>query len=121
MQPYEKRAEQVVSEADIAAQILLSAGNDDIELIPLCPRRPDRCIAREDFTARQLRPVGVIGLSGLKALSAFREPLEPYLVDVIAEAFLEYARVLLGESFLEQAAAAEVAELERMYALIDPR
>jgi hypothetical protein len=117
MQTYSDRALHVASESGIAVQVLLSSGNDDIELISLKPVAAEEYIDRATFKARQLRAVGVIGLAGVKPLSAFRKPLTPPLVDAIAAAFLEYVRVLLGGSFAEQAERAEIAELERLYAL----
>jgi|SRR5581483_5405 len=123
MQPYMERAAQVACESQIAVQILLSRDNRDVELIGLKPQA--EFISREEFAARKLRHVGVIGLSGLKPLVALEEPLEPRIADALAQAFLEYTRVLLGEHFAErfaeQMVGAEVAELERLYTLPDTR
>jgi hypothetical protein len=57
----------------------------------------------------------------MKTLCAFAEPLEPRVVQAIADGVLEYVRVLLGEPFAVEMAAAEVAELESLYRLMDPR
>jgi hypothetical protein len=116
-----ENAARVAYESQIAVQVLLSRGNDDIELIPIRPRPLDGYMTPEDFMARQLRSVGVIGLSGSKPRCAFKEPLETPVVEAVGAAFLEYLRVLLGESFAEQMEVAEVAELERVYMLQDAR
>lgn len=116
MQTYMERATQVACDSQIAVQVLLSLGNDDIAFVPLKPVSGEY-LTREEFTVRQFRSVGIVGLRGLESCSAFKEPLDPPVVDAIAAAFLEYVRVLLGQSFAAQVEAAEVAELERLYLL----
>ena len=54
-------------------------------------------------------------------MSAFKEPLEPQVVNAIGLAFLEHLRVRLGEGFAEHVEAAALAELERWYMLPDTR
>jgi hypothetical protein len=122
-QPYLDRAVQVACESSIAVHVLLSRDNSDVELWPLRPHAapPEQITPLEEFTHRQLRLVGVVGLRGLNSASAFKEPLPPRVVDAIAHAFLAYTRVLLGNHFGEHMAAAEVAEIERIYMLEDPR
>lgn len=120
MQPYLERARQVASESHCAVQVFLSRDNDDIEFVPLRPRYAWH-ISPEEFNSRRLRPVAVIGLNGLKPMSAFKEPLEPFVVAAMAAAFLEYTCVLLGDSLAEQTETAEIAELGRLFALKDHR
>ncbi len=117
MQPYFERAVQVACESSISCLVLLSSGNDDIELLRITPQPSADFVSPEVFAARQLRNVGVVGLCGTKPTVAFKEPLEPPVVNAIAMAFLEYLRVLLGESLAEQTEAFEIAELERLYSL----
>lgn len=121
---YGEKSTQLALEAStsIIVQVLLSRGNDDIELIPLHPRqRPDGYIAPADFTARRLRSVGFVGLNGLRPVCSFKEPLPPNVVDAIIRAFTEYAHVLLGGRAAEHVAAEEIAALDRLYTLPDTR
>jgi hypothetical protein len=119
---YMERAATIACESDVVVQVLLSTGNDDIEFILLRPQSPAEYITREEFTSRKLRSVGVVGLlSGLKPVCVFKEPLESSIVGAIAHAFAEYVRVLLLGESAEQIAAAEVAELERIYTHTDTR
>jgi hypothetical protein len=119
MQTYSERIRAVVSECSLSVQVLLSRDNDDLEFVRVEPQRA--YMPPEELAARKLRSVGFVGLSGLKPRCAFAEPLEPPVVNAIAEAFAEYIRVLLGENFAEHIAAAEVAELHRLFGLPDPR
>ncbi|HKD60759.1 MAG TPA: hypothetical protein VKB47_09875 [Terracidiphilus sp.] len=117
---YFEQAVQVGVESQIAVYILLSPENDDIHLMPLRPHPlpPEEQISPEEFARRQLRGVGVVGLSGAKSVCAFKEPLEPSVVDAIARAFLEHIFVLC---FAEQREAIEIVELKRLYSLPDNR
>ncbi len=120
MQPYMQRAAQVVCDSSIAVQVLLNPDNTDLEIWPLKPEANEsELTSRQEFAGRALRSVGVIGfgLQGLKPFTAFKEALEPDVVNAISRTFLEYLRVLIGESFSD---AAEIAELERIYAYRDP-
>ena len=124
MQGFSERASQIACESDIAVQVLLSTGNDDIELVPLKPRAfPGGYITPSEFTSRRLRSVGVVGVDagGFSSACAFKEDLPDFLVARIAEAFGEYARVLLGDNLPPQTEAEQIAELERIFRLEDPR
>ena len=103
--PYIERATKVACDSQIAVQVLLSRDNDALDFVRLKPHQPEY-IAPEEFTARQLRSVGVVGMCGTQVTCAFKEPLDSSLVNSIAVAFVEHVRVLLGAS-LEQTAAAE--------------
>lgn len=120
MQPYSVRAAEVAC-GQIVLQVLLSESNDDLEFVAMHSAAQPFPITREDFAARKLRSVGVIGLRGLAPARAFKEPLAPSVVDGISTAFLVYVQTVLGNSFHEHAAKAELTELERMFALPDPR
>lgn len=116
--PFIERARKVVTESALAVHVLLSSDNADVQLLAL---RPVSESLPEELTTGKWRSVGVLGLQGLKPLCAFDEPLPPNVVNGIVAAFLEYARVLLGGQFAEHVAAAESAELARMYSLPDLR
>jgi hypothetical protein len=120
IKPFNELAADVAADAQIAVYVLLSQENDDVEFIAIKPRA-QAFISGAEFTARQLRPVAVIGLNGLKPLCAFKEPLDPQLISKIGQAFCEYTRVLLGDRFVEHVAREEERELGRMFALPDPR
>jgi len=123
MQTYMERAAQVACESDIAVWVLLSSGNDDVEFVSLRPHlaTQNQMPTPGEFTARGLRPVGVLGLFGLRPRCSFKEPLPPRVVDAIAAAFLEYVRVMIGEQFAATMQTAELVELERLYRLPDDR
>lgn len=121
MQPYIERAARVAAGSSVAVEILLSAENDDIEIVMLRPQAASY-VSREEFIARRLRPVGVCGLQGLRPVCAFREPLDPSTVDAIAGAFLTYVRSLMQAATPANAYTDDsTAWCERLYALEDPR
>jgi hypothetical protein len=116
MQPYIERSSQVALDSSIAVMVLLNQDNTDMEFWAL---KPHQCnvTTREEFAARKLRSVGVVGLCGPKAKCAFKERLEPSVINAIATAFTEYLRVSFAVDFAEQTEAAEITELERLYLL----
>lgn len=107
MEPYSLRSAQITLDSSIAAMVLLNPDATDVEFWPLRPTcaAPGALTGPAEFTARRLCVVGVVGLSGAKALCAFKEPLATPVVAAISEAFTYYCRVLLGENFTEQMAA----------------
>src|ERR1700723_560571 len=117
MQTYSEMSKTVADESSIAVLVLLSSDNTDMEFLPLRPRQltERELLTPEEFAARKLRSVGVVGISGAQPRVAFKEPLSVSVVDRIAAAFLEYLRVMLRQGFAEQTATAEVQELERFY------
>lgn len=120
MQTYSELSTQVVQNASIAVMVLMNESNTDVELLPLLPRKCE-FPSKDEFTARKLRSVGVIALCGAQSNCALKEPLENEVVDAIAATFLEYVRVLIGPEISRAMAAAEIAEMERMYTLPDTR
>lgn len=123
---YLRHAENVVAQSSIAVMVLLNADNSDMEFWRLRPSVPEGALTPAvEFVARKLRPVGVVGLSGSTPLVAFKEPLSPPVVQAIAFAFLEYLRVLIGQSFAEQTQSQqkgdEVEWLWRLRSLPDTR
>jgi hypothetical protein len=133
MQPYSLRSAQIARDSSIAVMVLLNHDATDMQFWPIRPRRVAQSAftSPEEFAARQLRPVGVVGLSGLKSMCAFKEPLEPPVVEAIAGAFMAYIRTLLGlgDSFAEQMgtqlerqqAGDFVQFAEALWSLEDPR
>ncbi len=121
-----EKAAQAVADSSVAVMVLLNHDNTDAAFVALKPRQAD-FIPPDEFTARRLRPVGVVGLQGLQPVCAFKEPLEAPVVNGLAVAFLEYVRVMLGGSFEMHPAEPEpciddsVAWLSRLYALPDTR
>lgn len=124
MQPYNERAAQVARESQIAVMVLLNPDCTDLEFWRVQPRQA-ALTTPEEFAARKLRPVGVVGIHGTTTHVAFREPLDATTVDAIAAAFAEYIRVLVGDSIAAQFEARqksdEVDWLERLYHLPDDR
>jgi hypothetical protein len=122
---YIERANQVASESQLAVQVLLSSGNDDIEFIRLTPQSNAPYISPEAFAARKLRDVGVVGLCGTQAACVFKEDLGPVVVGAIGTAFAEYIHVLLGDSIAaqlkEHQKGDEVNWLEQLHCLPDAR
>jgi len=117
MTGYVELAQRVVAESDIAAMVLLSAENDDLEMWPL---RPHPCAATpaNEFARRKLRPVGVVGVSGLQSRCVFKEALPETVVAAIAQAFGAYCGTLVDYKM----PADDSAEwCERLFQLEDPR
>jgi len=117
---YMEKAAHAAAESSVAVMVLLNHDNTDAEFVALKPRQA-AFTSPEEFTARKLRPVGVIGLRGAQPVCAFKEPLDSPVVNSLATAFLEYIRVLLGQGFAEQMEAVEIAELERVWSIADTR
>jgi len=120
---YAEKSTQLALDASVAVLVLMGAPND-VEFVPIKPRAADeawRAELKARWPGRGLRSVGVIGLCGTSARCALREPIGSDAVEALATAFFEYIRVLLGDDFAAHMAAAEIEELERHYALEDPR
>jgi hypothetical protein len=119
-----EKAALAVAESSVAVMVLLNPDDTDMEFWPLKPREVALTPPAE-FTARRLRPVGIIGLQGAQAVCAFKEPLDTPVVNSLAMAFLEYIRVMLGRSFTaqteERQKGDEVGWLERLHLLPDMR
>jgi hypothetical protein len=121
---YAEKSTQLALDASIAVFVLANAECDDLEFLPLKPRHMSpveiaQLAAR--WHGRGLRSVGVIGLCGIETRTVFKEPLEPEQGSALAAAFLAHLQVLFSQSFEEQRPNVEVAELERLHALQDPR
>jgi hypothetical protein len=121
---YQERSRQLVADASVAVLVVGNVETGDAEYIPVSPRpypAHELLALRDRWPGRGLRTLGVLGLIGTTPRCVFKEPLEPRTVDALAAGFLTYLNVLFGESFAEQREAVELAELERMFALVDPR
>lgn len=118
---YEERCSHLLADASIAVAVLLNAERTDMEMVPLVPRPLGDSEVAARIAGRGLRPVGIVGISGTEPRSAFEEPLDLHVVNVLASAFLEYLRVLLGESLQKQSKALEISELARLFSLPDAR
>jgi hypothetical protein len=126
MQTYFERSQQVVLDSSIAVMVLLNSDNTDLEFWMIAPHEQtaSELTSREEFAARKLRSVGVVGLRGIQSLVAFKEPLDTFVVARIATAFADYVRVLMGQSLvhrIQEQKGDAVEWLERLYALEDPR
>lgn len=117
---YAEAAAEVACLSQIAVMVLLGPENDDVEFWPLRPRQSVPT-SSEEFAARRLRPVGVLGLRGLEFRSALKEPLPADVLRSVGFAFGEYVHSLVGTSMEMQLEAGEIAELERVLALPDTR
>jgi hypothetical protein len=117
---YSEKSTQLALDASIAVLVLTNAQFDDVEFLPLKPRQMTESEKAELVTrwpGRGLCSIGVLGLVGMTPRSAFKEPLEPEQVTALAGAFLAYLHALFSDRFAEQLEGAEIAELERIYAL----
>jgi len=114
---------EVLSDATVAVMVLLNPDATDIEFWRVRPELADRSelTPKEEFTARQLRSVGFVGLKGLTPFCFFKEPLDKRVMNSIVAGFLEYLRVSLGGCFAEQIEGVEIAALEQLFALQDGR
>ena len=121
---YSEKSQQLACEASVAVLALSNPECTDVEFLPLRPRQmsvSDRVELAARWSGRNLRSIGVIGLVGTSPRIALREPLETEQVNALADAFLAYLHVLFADSFAEQLEGVEMAELERMWSLRDPR
>jgi len=121
---YEKRSAQLALDASIVVQIALGDIPGDVEFIPLKPQAADAEMwadIKARWPGRGLRSIGIIGLVGSTPQCALKEPLDSQQMAALAAAFSVYTAALFADSFMKQSAAAEVAELERLYVLEDPR
>lgn len=118
---YAEQCAQIIRESDVCVWVLLTPDNTQLEMIQLWPVY-DAPPSRDEWLRRQLRPVAVLGLKGLQARSAFREPLEEHVIHKLSAAFIEYVRVLLGGLTQHSEVKGDSVQwLERLYALPDPR
>jgi hypothetical protein len=120
---YSERSAQLAVDSSISALVLMGAP-DDVEFIQLRPKRADANKLAElkaRWPGRGLRAVGVIGLVGTAPRYVLKEPLATEEVSALADAFLAYLHALFCDGFAAQEESAEVAELERWYALQDTR
>jgi hypothetical protein len=99
---YSERATQIVNDSSISVFVLLNHDATSTEFWPLCPAAQSEVTGPQEFTARRLRSVGVVGLAGTQPMCAFKEPLDTRVVEAIGDAFVAYIRALLGESFIAQ-------------------
>ena len=117
MDSYSARSTQVALDSSIAVMVLLNPDATDMELWPICPPPQSGLTTPEEFTARQLRPVGVLGLCVTESRAAFKEPLDVSTVDALARAFTAYVNALLGQ----RQAGDSLEWCERLFALPDTR
>lgn len=120
---YSERSTQLALDSSVAVSVLIGAPGD-VEFLPLKPRAADETMLAElkaRWPGRGLRSVGVIGLIGTSPQYALKEALDPEQVTALTAAFLTYIHSLFLNSFVAQMEAAEIAELERLYALPDTR
>ncbi len=122
---YQEQSEQLVSEASIAAFVLMGANPQDVEFVPLKPRMADRQML-EDLKARWpgrgLHTVGVMGLCGASPRCAFKTEAQitPQQMDALAAAWGVYCCMTIVQGFAAQRESAEIAELYRIYNYADP-
>ena len=129
MTTYDERRDQLALDSSIMVQVLLGHAPGDMEFVPLKPRpaSDDRWTElRAQWPGRGLRLVGTIGLVDGAPKLALREPLDAVQVDALAVAFAVYVGALVKEAmtsdgFAAEIERAEVSELQRMFAMTDPR
>ena len=125
MPTYMDHIKEVALDSQICCQVLLSADNQDLEFQVLSPtkyRETETPLTPAEFCTRRLRSVGWVGLSGLTPRSAWKETLPESVVVSIGLAFSAFVRSLLGGDFAGKVAEhIEIAMLDRMYSLRDPR
>lgn len=129
MTPYAEKSTQLLTDAQIAVLVLGNADCTDVEFLPLKPRAANENFCQELRTrwpGRGLRSIGVVGLSGTEPVCAFKEELGPEKVLAVANAFLVYVSVLLGDAFAKQlrpepAPDDSIEWLTQLYSLPDLR
>jgi hypothetical protein len=120
---YMENAAHAVAESSVAVMVLVNPDATDIVFWRLRPERAAESdlTTREEFAARKLRSVGVVGLCGLTPVCSFKESLETPVVNSIVVGFLQYIRDSLSDSLVELREAAEIAALECLFTLPDMR
>ena len=124
---YSEKSIQIACDASIAVLALSNPEGTDLEFLPLKPHPMSQSYAaglRARWPGRNLRTIGVIGLVGASARVELKEPFaHPEQISALAEAFLAYVTVLLGDNFAEPIGGIDdsVIWCERLYALPDPR
>jgi len=127
LQTYSERAKQIVHDCGIAVMVLLSQDGSDLEMLPLRPRPlpASELPTAEAFTARRLRPVGIIGLCGTRGMCAFKELLSEAVVAALGVSFGEYVHALIGDrvaaQLVELQKGDEVSWIEQLHKLPDTR
>jgi len=125
MTTYNERRDQLVLNSSIMVQVLLGNTPGDLEFVQLKPR-PASAETWEALGAqwhvRGLRHAGSIGLVDGAPQLVLREPLGTNQVEALAVAFAAYIGCLVksamtSHNFAAEIERAEVAELERMYAM----
>jgi hypothetical protein len=121
---YLEKSTELACAASVAVMVLANGQNDDIEFLPLQPRRfsdAEMLDLRARWAGRDLRSVGVIGLVGATPECAFKEPLGVNVTTSLAGAFLAYLQSLFRDGFAAQLEGFEVQELCRLWSLADTR
>ncbi len=122
---YSEKSTQLALDASVAVLALSNPECTDLEFLPLKPQSMSQSYAaelRDRWPGRSLRTIGVIGLVGASARVELKEPFaHPEQISALAEAFLVYVRVLLGDNFADAKRDAEIQELSRLWSLRDPR
>jgi hypothetical protein len=129
MTTYEHRRDELVINSSICVGVLLGDMPGDMEFVPIRPQ-PATDAMREELRSRWpgrgLRGVGYIGLVDGAPKLALNEPLDGVQVEALAAAFAVYIATLVkcamaSDGFAVQIERAEVSELERLFAMPDPR
>jgi hypothetical protein len=121
---YSEQSTQLALDASVAVLVLSNPECNDVEFLMLKPKRTAACELAElkaRWPGRGLRSVGTIGLVGTSPRWALKELLTFEQVSALADAFLAYLHVLYCDALAGQQESAEVAELEALHTLVDPR
>jgi hypothetical protein len=121
---YLEQSNDLVSRASVATMVFMTESYDDLELVPVWPRRYSDDEVSELFARlarRGFRSVAFAGLVGSESELVTKEPLSAHVIHGLAGAFQRYCDVLLFDRVAEHVTAAEVQELCRWWSLEDTR
>lgn len=121
---YVEKYTQLAADASVAVLVLSNPECDDTEFLMLKPKRPSACELADlkmRWPGRGLESVGIFALVGTSPRWALKEPLSLEQLTALADAFLAYLHALFCDALAGQQESSEVAELERLHALFDPR
>ena len=130
MTTYEQRRDTLAINSSILVQIMLGNAAGDTEFSLVRPRPANSAVMEEELRARWpgrgLRAVGFVGLVDGAPQLVLKTPISAVEVEAVTVAFGDYVGALVkhamsAEHIGAELERAEVAELDRLFAMPDTR
>lgn len=116
--PYMEEVAEVVGNASVAVQVLLSGGGDDVEFVPAAPVAANAewwADLRTRWHGRGLRSIGFLALVDGQPKAVFKEPVALDVVSRLAAAFQVYCVTLAANEAASEVKAPEYDWHNRRY------